>query len=101
MSHPSQIPKNQLRDMAANCPVREAANSCMAVIDAIQKYPRRSQLIGIATAFLLTAEQAGLSVSDLMTYARNCINTAEGKRPEFKAAETYIEKEIINGNNIQ
>ena len=99
MLHPSQIPIDKIRDLTANCPVREAANSCMAVIDAVQKYPKRSQLMGITTAFLLASEQAGLSVSDLMAYARNCINTAEGKRPEFKAAEVYIEKEIIHGYN--
>ncbi|OXS28346.1 MAG: hypothetical protein BCS36_01165 [Desulfovibrio sp. MES5] len=81
-----------------NCSVREAAQCCMAVANAIQENPKQGpRLMGLACAFLLAAEQSGISVTDMMTYARNCMNDAEGKRPEFAATADYINKEIING----
>lgn len=52
--------------------------------------------MGLACAFLIAAEQSGISVTDMMAYARNCMNDAEGKRPEFAATADYINKEIIN-----
>lgn len=82
----------QLRDLTANCTTRDAAQCCMAVASAIQTHPDRgARLMGLA------AEASGLPVPDLMGYARNCMNTAEGKRPEFAAVSTYIEKEILHG----
>ena len=87
-----------LRDLAGNAKVREAANLCMALIDAVQvsKDPG-ARLLALACAFLMAAEQAGIQVTDLMTYARNCMNEAQGKRPEFQAVANYIQKEIFNG----
>lgn len=95
------IPDNitqQLRDLTANCTTRDAAQCCMAVASAIQANPDRgARLMGLATAFLMAAEASGLPVPDLMGYARNCMNTAEGKRPEFAAVNNYIEEEILHG----
>ena len=89
---------SRLRDLIGNCPVKEAANACMEVADAIQRHENKgARLMGLATAFLIAAEEAGITISDLMTYARNCMNHAEGRRTEFKAVSTYINKEIING----
>lgn len=88
----------QIRDLTANCTTRDAAQCCMAVASAIQTHPDRgARLMGLAAAFLMAAEASGLPVPDLMGYARNCMNTAEGKRPEFAAVSTYIEKEILHG----
>lgn len=87
----------RLRDLMANCSVREAARCCMAVASGVQTNPDQgSRLMGLACAFLLAAEQSGISVTDMMSYARNCMNDAEGKRPEFAAAADYINKEIIH-----
>lgn len=90
-------PAPRLRDLMGNCPVREAAQCCMAVASAVQTNPNQgSRLMGLACAFLLAAEQSGIPVTDMMIYARNCMNDAEGKRPEFAATADYINKEIIN-----
>lgn len=87
----------RLRDLMGNCSVREAAQCCMAVASAIQNNPKQGpRLMGLACAFLIAAEQSGISVTDMMAYARNCMNDAEGKRPEFAATADYINKEIIN-----
>lgn len=87
----------RLRDLAANCDLRQAANACMATANAVQRFGNPGvRLIGLATAFLIAAEAAGISVTDMMVYARNCMNTAEGRRVEFKATTDYIVKEIIN-----
>lgn len=88
----------RLRDLTANCTTRDAAQCCMAVASGVQANPDRgARLMGLAAAFLIAAEASGLPVPDLMGYARNCMNTAEGKRPEFAAVTDYIEKEILNG----
>ena len=93
------MPENitaKLRDQTANCDLRLAARCCMAVANGMEKHTGSgTRLMGLATAFLLAAEAAGLPPSDLMAYARNCINTAEGKRPEFAAASDYITQEVI------
>lgn len=87
----------RLRDLMGNCSMREAAQCCMATVSAVQTNPDQgSRLMGLACAFLLAAEQSGISVTDMMIYARNCMNDAEGKRPEFAAVADYINKEIIN-----
>ena len=86
----------RLRDQTANCDLRLAARCCMSVVNGMEKYTGSgTRLMGLAAAFLLAAEAAGLPPSDLMAYARNCINTAEGKRPEFAAASDYITQEVI------
>lgn len=95
------IPNNitaKLRDQTANCDLRRAARCCMAVADGVQRAEQPgARLMGLAAAFLLAAEASGIPSADLMAYARNCINDAEGRRPEFAAAATYIEQEVING----
>lgn len=95
------MPENitaKLRDQTANCDLRLAARCCMAVANGVQQAPDPgARLMGLAAAFLLAAEASGIPSADLMAYARNCIHTAEGRRPEFAAAARYIEQEVING----
>ncbi|MDE7064510.1 MAG: hypothetical protein K2O70_03455 [Desulfovibrionaceae bacterium] len=85
-----------LRDLAGNAPLVECARAAMSVADALQRIPDRgARLAGASAAFLLMAERAGITPCDLMGMARNCMNTAEGRRPEFAAVEEYINKEIF------
>ncbi|WP_303237183.1 hypothetical protein [uncultured Bilophila sp.] len=69
----------------------------MSVADAVQHSPLRgARLLGLTCAFLLAAEATGLSVPDLMGMARNCMNDGEGRRPEFRAVDDFINNEILN-----
>ena len=80
-----------------NVPLKDAARAAMSVADALQHVPRKgARLLGLTCAFLLTAESAGLSVPELMGMARNCLNHGEGRRPEFRAADDFINNEILN-----
>lgn len=89
-----------IRDMAGNCSVTDAANCCLAVASAIQvKENVGARLMGLATAFLIAVEDAGINAYELLTYARNCINQAEGVRPEFKGVADYINNEVLKSNN--
>lgn len=88
-----------LRDLTGNAPLVDCAQAAMSVADALQRAPHRgAQLMGVATSFLIMTACAGLTPSDLMGMARNCMNTAEGRRPEFAAVEDYINKEIFNSH---
>ena len=85
-----------LRDLAGNADVAEAARVAMSVADAVQKSPSRgARFVGMAAAFLLVCENAGLPVSDLMGMARNCMNMARGVRPEFSAVSEYVRNEVL------
>ncbi|MGN0008729.1 MAG: hypothetical protein ACI33N_03635 [Desulfovibrionaceae bacterium] len=72
----------------------------MSVVDSIQSIPHQgARLMGMACAFLLAAEAANIRIPDMIGMARNCMNTAEGKKPEFKAASRYIREEIFSINH--
>lgn len=93
------LPRNSapLRDLTGNAPLRESSNAAMSVADALQHVPHKgARMLGAAASFLLMAECAGLNTYDLMAMARNCMNDAEGRRPEFSAVEEFIRKEILN-----
>lgn len=78
-------------------PLKEAARATMSVADALQHSPLKgARLMGLTCAFLITAESAGLPVPDLMGMARNCMNHGEGRRPEFRAVDDFINNEILN-----
>lgn len=96
--HPLLTPSvsANLRDLAGNAPLTQASGAAMSVADAIQHTPHKgARLLGAASAFILMADNAGIHVSDLMAMARNCMNDAEGRRPEFKAVEEFIVKEVL------
>lgn len=91
MQSPSTI-----RDLIGNTPLVSAARCAMSALDAIQTEPDKgAQFLGLAAAFLLAAEVSGLSIPDLMGYARNVINHAEGRRPEFEAVAAYAACEML------
>lgn|GEM_PF-1266336 len=86
-----------LRDLMGNVPLKESACATMSVADALQHSPLKgARLMGLTCAFLITAESAGLPVPDLMGMARNCMNDGEGRRPEFRAVDDFINNEILN-----
>lgn len=88
---------SSLHLLTGNAPLTIVAEAAMSVVNGVQNIPEPgARLLGLACAFLLTAEEAGLSVPDLMGMARNAMNTAEGKRPEFTAVAAYLRNEVLN-----
>lgn len=93
----TDISRAALRDLTGNAPLRESSNAAMGVADALQHVPHKgARMMGVSAAFLILAECAGLNVYDLMAMARNCMNDAEGRRPEFAAVDEFVRKEILN-----
>jgi len=87
---------NKLRDLLGNADLTQSARAAMSVATGVQDYPDKGvRLMGTAAAFLLAAEASGLPVTDVIGMARNCINTAEGKRPEFAAVADYVQHEVL------
>lgn len=85
-----------IRDLVGNASLVSTARCAMSALDAVQTEPDKgAQFLGLAAAFLLAAEVSGLSVPDFMGYARNAINHAEGRRPEFEAVATYVAYEML------
>ncbi|WP_370791258.1 hypothetical protein [Bilophila wadsworthia] len=92
-NHPSP---SALRDLMGSVPLKDAARATMSVADALQHSPLKgARLMGLTCAFLMAAESAGLPVPDLMGMARNCMNDGEGRRPEFRAVDDFINNEIL------
>lgn len=87
---------SSLRDKLGNAKLTHAAQAAMSVADAVQNFPDKGvRLMGMASAFLIASDESGLPVPDLMSMARNCMNHADGRRPEFKAVGDYIRNEIL------
>ena len=71
----------------------------MQVIRAIQDAAfehKGAMVAGLAQAFLLVSELTGLSVSDLMTYARNAMTDGEVRYPEYRACEAFLVNEVFS-----
>ena len=80
-----------------NAPLKPTALLTMSILDVLQKEPNKgAQLAALATTFTLVMEQTGLNVHDVVSMAHRIMQTAQGKRPEFKGAAMYIEKELLN-----
>ena len=92
-----QLRQQLYRDRIGNAPLTSTALLTMSILDAIQKEPNKgAQLAALATTFTLVMEQTGLNVHDVVAIAHRVMQTAQGKRPEFKGATLYIEKELLN-----
>ena len=92
-NHPTPA---SIRDLTGNAPLRQTSQAAMSVADAIQHVPHKgARMMGAAASFLIMAECAGLNAYDLMGMARNCMNDAAGRRPEFAAVEEFVRKEVL------
>jgi hypothetical protein len=83
------------RDLFMNTNLKAVSTSAMKLVDAVQDRPNHEQLAAFGAAFLLMVEQSGMSLSDVMCAVKNMMHHAEGKRPEFKAAEAYMRHELF------
>ena len=69
----------------------------MAVISAIQNFPNKgSMLSGLTSCFVLVSELTGISIPDLIVYAKNAMTDGNDRYPQYRAAKDFIEKEILS-----
>jgi hypothetical protein len=66
----------------------------MAVIDALQAYPREVRALGLATAFLKMCNVYKVAPNDVFSAASSLLSSEA--RPEFRAIEQYIRDEGFN-----
>ncbi len=82
-------------DLVSNAPSGDVANAAMAVVDALQvRFKAEVQMLGLTAAFLLLAKRNKQNPNDLFETINNVMNGVEGRRPEFRAVEMYIDKEM-------
>ena len=85
-----------LRDLLGNAPLRETARLTMSIADAIQHEPNQGARLGaVLAAASVAADIAGLPLYDCLTMTRNLMHSAEGKRAEFAAVESYMAQEVF------
>lgn len=82
------------RDLLTNVNPTEAARGTMIIIDAIQDLPAGVQQAAITAAFLGISKHNKMRPVDAFEIINNVVNHVDGKRPEFKAVDMYIEKEL-------
>ena len=101
MSHSSSsssLSPSLLRDLMGNTPTRLSSLVCLEVIRAIQNAAnghRGAMLSGLTAAFVLVSERTGISVPDMMIYARNAMTDGERRYPEYKACADFLENEVL------
>ncbi|WP_018123399.1 hypothetical protein [Desulfovibrio oxyclinae] len=83
------------RDLFMNADLKAVATTTMGLVDAVQERPNHEQLAAFGAAFLLLVEQSGMPLPDVMAAVKNMMNHADGKRPEFKAVEAYMQNELF------
>lgn len=81
------------RDRFTNAPVREVSTASFAVIDALQGYSPEVRIAALTATLNIYARATGESLNQLMEVVNNLIHTGEGKRPEFRAIESYVRHE--------
>lgn len=82
-----------IQDRFANVNERETATAIMGVIDALQNKTPEVQVAACTAAFKLACKRFKQIPQNLLTIINNLMNDNAGRRPEFKAAEMYMEKE--------
>lgn len=87
---------DKLRDGLLNASVVQVAKAVMAVADSLQRYPAEVQLGALAYGFAAYARLTGQNPQDTFTAVNNIALAGEELRPEFKAAEEYLKKEVLN-----
>lgn len=92
----AQIPATTLRDHLGSVPLVDTATATTAIADTLQRIPNPGVRLGaILCASLLATEASGLPLADCFGTARNIMNHAEGKRPEFLAVSDYYKNEVF------
>lgn len=87
-----------LRDQLGNADRARVAVATFTLMDGLQKQSHLTPgeaLAALAAGFILAVEVSELSLADVLTQTKNLIGQAYGRRAEFIAAATYLEKEVL------
>lgn len=96
MPNPSVTRPQTLNDLMGNVSLTEAARAAMSVADAVQNFPNQGvRLAAIVSVFTLAMEITGLNPAEVVGRAKNVVNQAEGRRPEFRAVQSYLAVEVF------
>lgn len=68
----------------------------MAVLNALDEVSPEEAIAALSTTLLLACCRYNIPAQDVLTIATNIMNGAEGKRPEFKAIEEFMNSEWQN-----
>ena len=83
-----------MNDRVNNAASTLVADTAMRALNAIQNARPEHQILGAAALFTLLIERFGFTPQEIMTRAKNVMNYAEGKRPEFVAIADYMRYEL-------
>jgi hypothetical protein len=86
------------RDRINHADKKEVAQACVRVFDAIQALPRHVQLLGLAAAFILTANASGFPAQDAFTAVKNMMYdplTRSRTAPQFQAMDFHLRSEVL------
>lgn len=86
------------RDRLMNASRNKVADTCVHIFDRIQGLPKELQVLGLAAAFLLTADASRIPAQDAFTAVKNLMAnplTASGLDLQFQAMKFHLETELL------
>ena len=90
-----------MRDGMNNANLQEVSTNVMSLADTLGGRIDEGQsdigsaLVSLAAGLMTVCKAAQISPQDVLSMADNIIHDADGRRPEFMAAETYFKKEVL------
>lgn len=85
------------RDRFNNADLQAVARSSIKTLSALENEPAEVQVAAATALFLTLSQRVGVSPSLLYQGVTNMMNTAEGRRHEFRALDSYVEQELHVG----
>jgi hypothetical protein len=86
------------RDRLNQADKAEVARACVTIFDQVQRLPKHIQLMGLAAAFILTANASGIPAQDAFTATKNLMHdplTSTGIAPQFQAMDYHLRTEVL------
>lgn len=86
------------RDKLMNAPRSKVADICVALFDRIQGLPKELQILGLAAAFLLTADASRIPAQEAFSAVKNLMAsplTTSGLDLQFQAMRYHLETELL------
>ena len=82
------------KDRMNNVPVIDVARAAMSLLNVAQDLKPEEFVPAYAASFLLVCERYGLKPQEVFTAASNIMNYAQTRRPEFRAVDAFVRKEL-------
>lgn len=86
------------RDKLNSTSRSEVARDCVRIFDRIQTWPKESQVLALAAAFILACDACRLPPQDAFQVVKNQMHdslTASGMAPQFRAVKYHLETEVF------